>query len=103
LTLKFIGIFAYFSIKKEFFSSLLASQSRQRLKSGLLGLLAGGVKQGSRGLQGEGQAGRRTAKHDGQMSDAHGKGQVAQAARWLATLKASGCLCLLDGRGMARF
>jgi len=22
---------------------------------------------------------------------------VAQAARWLATLKASGCLCLLDG------
>jgi hypothetical protein len=31
------------------------------------------------------------------MSDTHGKGQVAQAARWPATLKASGCLCLLDG------
>jgi hypothetical protein len=26
-----------------------------------------------------------------------GPEQVAQAARWLATLKASGCLCLLDG------
>jgi hypothetical protein len=25
---------------------------------------------------------------------------VAQAARWLATLKASGCLCLLDGGGL---
>ena len=45
----------------------------------------------------KGQAGRRTAEHDGQMSDSHGKGQVAQAARWLATLKASGCLRLLDG------
>ena len=48
---------------------------------------------------GAGQAGRRTAEHDGQRSDSHGKGQVAQVARWLATLKASGCLCLLDGRG----
>ena len=51
---------------------------------------------------GAGQAGRRMAEHDGQRSDSHGKGQVAQVARWLATLKASVCLCLLDGRGMAK-
>ena len=31
-----------------------------------------------------------------------GDGQVARVARWLETLKASRCLCLLDGRGMAR-
>src|ERR1035441_527782 len=36
------------------------------------------------------------------MSDSNGKGQVAQVARWPATLKASGCLCLLDGLGMAK-
>ena len=34
------------------------------------------------------------------MSDLNGKGQVAQVARWPATLKASGSLCLLDGRGI---
>ena len=48
---------------------------------------------------GAGQAGRRTAEHDSQRSGSHGKGQVAQVARWLATLKASGCLCLLDVLG----
>jgi len=40
---------------------------------------------------------------DGQMSDTHGQGQVAQVARWLATLKASGCLCLLDGGDLIHF
>jgi hypothetical protein len=60
--------------------------------------MAGGVQQGSGGLKGKGQDHQRTAEHDGQRSDIHGQGQVAQAARWLATLKASGRLCLLDGR-----
>ena len=54
-------------------------------------------------MQGEGASskahgGARTAKGQTHM----GAGQVAQVARWLATLKASGCLCLLDGRGMAK-
>src|SRR5208283_2509027 len=51
---------------------------------------------GGEGASLKAHGGTRTAKGQTNM----GTGQVAQVARWRATLKASGCWCLLDGRGM---
>jgi len=48
--------------------------------------------------QGKPEGGRLNTTTKGQTC--MGKGQVAQVAGWLATLKASGCLCLLDGGGI---